>query len=273
MVPAAFRCVSFSFQNVSKRLGGPSLPSVVSSRAPRGAPLRGPWGAPLQSKTSHLILDSPEDACFPWLPQSGGCACSSESTRKLGALISLGPVSDLSLGPPSAPAATGSVASPPKGPPRGRRETHEAFPHACGAGTGLVTQLRLSAPRWAPKKKGGPSGGAGGGGPPGAGSAGSGGKGAPSGYDHVFNIYRDIKEDHEMLPDEFYPGWLWRLAEKPKTYGELASIFLYGRGIEAASASDFTRFCRLHRKMQIQLNNARLKKSKRNSLKPIFWDV
>ncbi|KAL8271504.1 hypothetical protein Esti_004539 [Eimeria stiedai] len=225
------------------------------------------WG------TTDSIPDFTKNACFSGLSLSGGCACSSEYTRKLGAPLSLRLPSDPSLGPPLASATTRSPTSSMEWPHRGRREIRGAFPHACGAGTGLVTHLRLSAPRWAPKKKGGPSGGPGGGGSPGAGSPGSGGKGAPSGYDHVFNIYKDIAEDHEMLPDECYPSWLWRLADQPKSYGQLASIFLYGRGIESASASDFTRFCRLHRKMQIQLNNARLKKSKRNSLKPIFWDV
>ncbi|KAL8443614.1 hypothetical protein Emed_006695 [Eimeria media] len=270
MVPGVFRCVSSSFLNAPKRLGGPSPLSIVPIGGPRGALVGAPCGAPLQVKTNPLILGSAEAACVPWFSSNGRCACSSEATRKLGAPLRLRPLSDLPWGPPSASAATEYTASPIEGRPRGCRKTHGALPHACSAGRALVTQLRVSAPRLAPKKKGGPSGGAGGGAPPGAGG---GGKSAPSGYDHVFNIYKDIEKDHEMLPDECYPQWLWRLAEKPKSYGQLASIFLYGRGIDVASASDFTRFCRLHRKMQIQLNNARLKKSKRNSLKPIFWDV
>ncbi|KAL8424455.1 hypothetical protein Efla_001057 [Eimeria flavescens] len=97
-------------------------------------------------------------------------------------------------------------------------------PPACTfSRTGLEGPLRLSASRGAPKKKGGgPSPGAGGGVPPG----GSGNAAAGGGAEHVFNIYKEVKEDHELLPDDCYPAWLWRLAAKPKTYGELAATFL-----------------------------------------------
>ncbi|KAL8433922.1 hypothetical protein ACSSS7_003504 [Eimeria intestinalis] len=226
MIAAAFGCVSPLLLNASKRLWGPSLLSIVSSGGPQGAPSGGPHKG--LCNTSYLVSNSTKKVFLLGLLPKDGCACSSSDyNRKRGPHRPLGPPSDLCLGPPSASAANEPLTSSREGPLGGHREIHGAFAHACGVGgSGLAIQLRLSAPRRAPKKKGG-GGGAGGGAPAGAGSAG--GKGAPSGYDHVFNIYKDIKEDAEMLPDECYPKWLWRLADKPKSYGQLASIFLYGR--------------------------------------------
>ncbi|CDJ69892.1 hypothetical protein, conserved [Eimeria necatrix] len=181
-------------------------------------------------------------------------------------------------GPPAAkPGAPGAPGGPlPQGGPQ-RGGPPQGAP--CGPlGLFSCSQRRLSCMHasgvrlFAPKKKKGTGGAPGGppGGPPGAQE---GGEGAKGGYDHVFNIYKEINEDHKLLEDKFYPKWLWGLHNKPKSYGELALVFLYGKGIETATAMDYLRFCRLHRKTQIQLNNARLKKSKRNSIKPIFWDV
>ncbi|CRH00105.1 mitochondrial ribosomal protein L37, putative [Plasmodium relictum] len=90
---------------------------------------------------------------------------------------------------------------------------------------------------------------------------------------HVFNIYNTIDKDHEILPDYAYPKWLWKLEKPLKTYGELALMFLYGKDIENATAEDYHRFRRLHNKNLIKLNNLRLKKSKRSTVKPIFWDL
>ncbi|KEP64724.1 UNVERIFIED_CONTAM: ribosomal protein L37 [Hammondia hammondi] len=127
--------------------------------------------------------------------------------------------------------------------------------------------LRLSCPRLSPKKKGaaaaaaqktqtkGPA-------------AGSG----PAGADHVFNIFKDLP-DHKILEDKDYPAWLFTLDKPEKTYGELAMTFLYGVGIEDATLDEYLRFTRLHTKNLIKLNNMRLKKSKRSSVKPLFWDV
>jgi hypothetical protein len=59
-----------------------------------------------------------------------------------------------------------------------------------------------------------------------------------------------------------YPDWLWKLAEPPKTYSELSSMFIYGQNIENATENDYRRFLRQHRKLVIKVNNSRLKKSK-----------
>ncbi|KYN96570.1 mitochondrial ribosomal protein L37, putative [Plasmodium reichenowi] len=90
---------------------------------------------------------------------------------------------------------------------------------------------------------------------------------------HIFNIYNTVDEDHEILPDHAYPKWLWKLEKPLKSYGELALMFLYGKDIENATAQDYHRFRRLHNKNLIKLNNLRLKKSKRSTVKPIFWDL
>ncbi|EPT30277.1 ribosomal protein L37 [Toxoplasma gondii ME49] len=132
---------------------------------------------------------------------------------------------------------------------------------------GVFPLFRLSFPRLSPKKKGaaaaaaqktqtkGPA-------------AGSG----PAGADHVFNIFKDLP-DHKILEDKHYPAWLFTLDKPEKTYGELAMTFLYGVGIENATLDEYLRFTRLHTKNLIKLNNMRLKKSKRSSVKPLFWDA
>ncbi|EUD65406.1 hypothetical protein C922_04146 [Plasmodium inui San Antonio 1] len=90
---------------------------------------------------------------------------------------------------------------------------------------------------------------------------------------HIFNIYNTVEKDHEILPDHAYPKWLWELEKPMKSYGELALMFLYGKNVEKATADDYHRFRRLHNKNLIKLNNMRLKKSKRSTVKPIFWDL
>ncbi|KAK2198456.1 hypothetical protein BdWA1_001471 [Babesia duncani] len=76
--------------------------------------------------------------------------------------------------------------------------------------------------------------------------------------EHLFNIYAAIPQDHEMLPDEAYPKWLWELDKPEKTYGELALMFIYGMNIEDAQYRDYRRFRRLHNRLLIKQNNARL---------------
>lgn len=78
---------------------------------------------------------------------------------------------------------------------------------------------------------------------------------------HVFNIYSGVP-DCVLEEDEKYPQWLWSLADRPKSYSELASTFIYGVGIENASEHDYRRFLRQHRKLVIKTNNSRLRKSK-----------
>ncbi|GAW81005.1 hypothetical protein, conserved [Plasmodium gonderi] len=90
---------------------------------------------------------------------------------------------------------------------------------------------------------------------------------------HIFNIYNTVDKDHDILPDDAYPKWLWKLEKPMKSYGELALMFLYGKNVESATAEDYHRFRRLHNKNIIKLNNMRLKKSKRSTVKPIFWDL
>jgi large subunit ribosomal protein L54 len=95
------------------------------------------------------------------------------------------------------------------------------------------------------------------------------GKGGPSDVDHsvdsesghIFNIFAGVP-DPQLQADEMYPDWLWKLAEPPKTYSELSSMFIYGSGIESATENDYRRFLRQHRKLVIKVNNSRLKKSK-----------
>ena len=95
------------------------------------------------------------------------------------------------------------------------------------------------------------------------------GKGGPSDGDnagdaegsHVFNIFAGVP-DPQLQPDEMYPDWLWQLADPPKSYAELSSMFVYGAGIENATETDYRRFLRQHRKLVIKVNNSRLKKSK-----------
>ncbi len=48
------------------------------------------------------------------------------------------------------------------------------------------------------------------------------------GSDQVFNVFVD-KPDHRILPDEFYPKWLFNLASPTKSYGELSLMFVYGQ--------------------------------------------
>ena len=86
-------------------------------------------------------------------------------------------------------------------------------------------------------------------------------KGGDSESGHVFNIFSGI-EDPKLQPDSAYPSWLWSLADKPRTYSELSSTFIYGVNIENASEHDYRRFLRQHRKLVIKVNNSRLKKSK-----------
>lgn len=95
------------------------------------------------------------------------------------------------------------------------------------------------------------------------GKAGSGevDKGGDSDSGHVFNIFGGVA-DPQLQPDDAYPGWLWSLADRPKSYSELSSMFIYGVGIEKASEQDYRRFLRQHRKLVIKVNNSRLRKSK-----------
>lgn len=78
---------------------------------------------------------------------------------------------------------------------------------------------------------------------------------------HVFNIFAGVP-DLQLQPDDAYPDWLWKLADPPKSYGELSSMFIYGNGIENATEHDYRRFLRQHRKLVIKVNNSRLQKSK-----------
>ena len=95
------------------------------------------------------------------------------------------------------------------------------------------------------------------------------GKGGPTDGDnagdaeggHIFNIFAGIL-DPQLQSDDMYPDWLWKLADPPKSYAELSSMFIYGAGIENATENDYRRFLRQHRKLVIKVNNSRLKKSK-----------
>eukprot|EP00920_Eleutheroschizon_duboscqi_P004259 GHVT01009763.1.p1 GENE.GHVT01009763.1~~GHVT01009763.1.p1 ORF type:complete len:282 (-),score=35.93 GHVT01009763.1:180-1025(-) len=93
--------------------------------------------------------------------------------------------------------------------------------------------------------------------------------------DFVFNIFNNCGDkDFEVdKNDEVYPDWLWDLERKRKSYGQLSLTFVYGQGIEAASLDEYRHFRRGHRLQQIRINNVRLKKSKRSSVPPRFWDV
>lgn len=129
--------------------------------------------------------------------------------------------------------------------------------------------LRLSGLRLSPKKRGAAASAAA---QHAKGPGTASGSGA-AGVDHIFNIFKDVPVDHKILDDNEYPAWLFTLDKPEKTYGELAMTFLYGVGIETATLDDYLRFTRLHTKNLIKLNNMRLKKSKRSSVKPLFWDV
>jgi hypothetical protein len=92
-------------------------------------------------------------------------------------------------------------------------------------------------------------------------AGGDGDQGGDSESGHVFNIFAGVP-DPQLQPDEAYPSWLWQLAEPPKTYAQLSSMFVYGVGIENATENDYRRFLRQHRKLVIKVNNSRLQKSK-----------
>ena len=79
------------------------------------------------------------------------------------------------------------------------------------------------------------------------------------GLDHVFNIYTNC-EDQKILPDSEYPSWLFDLGKPQKTFGEMESMFVYGKDIETATLNDYRRFLRHTRKITIKLNNRRLAK-------------
>lgn len=128
--------------------------------------------------------------------------------------------------------------------------------------------LHFSPVRYAPKRRTG-SAGVAGAKTPGPSTA----AGTPAGAGHIFNIYKDIQEDHTLLPYDSYPAWLLDLEKPEKSYGELAFTFLYGMGIESATLQDYMRFTRLHTKNIIKLNNMRLKKARRSSVKPVYYDV
>jgi len=81
---------------------------------------------------------------------------------------------------------------------------------------------------------------------------------------HIFNIFAGVP-DSALQSDDMYPKWLWSLADPPKSYSDLSSMFIYGVGIENASENDYRRFLRQHRKLVIKVNNSRLKKSKNPS--------
>ncbi|UVC50170.1 hypothetical protein MACK_004040 [Theileria orientalis] len=91
--------------------------------------------------------------------------------------------------------------------------------------------------------------------------------------EHIFNIYASIKEDHELLPDEAYPDWLWQLDKPDKSYGELIQMFVYGKDIENSKMSDYNRFRRLHNRYMIKLNNIRLQKRRKLTFSTHLWDV
>ncbi|EAA20782.1 hypothetical protein [Plasmodium yoelii yoelii] len=58
-----------------------------------------------------------------------------------------------------------------------------------------------------------------------------------------------------------------------KRYIFVSKWNLAPKNVENATAQDYHRFRRLHNKNIIKLNNMRLKKSKRSTVKPIFWDL
>ncbi|AFZ81413.1 hypothetical protein BEWA_008230 [Theileria equi strain WA] len=91
--------------------------------------------------------------------------------------------------------------------------------------------------------------------------------------EHLFNIYAAIPQDHTLLPDECYPKWLWDLDKPEKTYGELLLMFVHGKNIENAEMKDYNRFRRLHNRTTIKLNNIRLQKQRKVSIKSHYWDV
>uniref|UniRef100_A0A3B0NII1 Large ribosomal subunit protein mL54 n=1 Tax=Theileria annulata TaxID=5874 RepID=A0A3B0NII1_THEAN len=91
--------------------------------------------------------------------------------------------------------------------------------------------------------------------------------------EHLFNIYASIPEDHKLLPDEAYPKWLWELDTPDKTYGELVQMFVHGKDIENSKMADYNRFCRLHNRYLIKLNNIRLQKRRKITFDTHLWDV
>lgn len=205
MVPAAFRSLpsllptGYSFSRLSN----------VVPHARRGPP----HGAPVSSVTVQGLAGEVAPNGLPSF-------CHRSNRAGMGCTYSRA-----SRGPSETPPSA-VQAHPAEGPPAGAPHGPQGPFSTCAP---RVDLLRLSFPLLAPKKKGAPSGQGGPAGAGAAGAAGAGSSGSKKGYDHVFNIYKDIEEDHELLPDSCYPQWLWRLQEKPKTYGELAMVFLYGR--------------------------------------------
>ncbi len=116
--------------------------------------------------------------------------------------------------------------------------------------------LSMSALRFAPKKK------AKGGGKDDGGGGASAAPKDPGAY-HLYNIFAERQDPVIQADDSCYPKWLFQ-AEKPAPgYGELSLMFIYGHNIEDANLYLYMRFLKMHRKLQIKMNNLKLKKGKR----------
>eukprot|EP00386_Alphamonas_edax_P006461 GDKI01020900.1.p1 GENE.GDKI01020900.1~~GDKI01020900.1.p1 ORF type:complete len:172 (-),score=21.34 GDKI01020900.1:763-1278(-) len=143
---------------------------------------------------------------------------------------------------------------------------HSSFLRPCNvaaAAAGVYRNISTSQVQQAPKAKGGAK-------KPDAGAGAE--KTGPPGANHIFNIFAE-KQDPKVLPDEFYPKWLWHLALPVETYGELALKFVYGQGIETADLRQYRRFRRMHNRYLIKLNNMRTKKAKRRTVASVFQDA
>ena len=116
--------------------------------------------------------------------------------------------------------------------------------------------LTTSTPNFAPKKKAKGKGDADGGG------AGSAAPKDPGAY-HLYNIFAERQDPVVEKDDGKYPSWLYQMEKAPPGYGELSLIFIYGTRIEEANLYLYMRFLKLHRKLQIKMNNLKLKKGKR----------
>uniref|UniRef100_A0A0G4GSG9 Large ribosomal subunit protein mL54 n=1 Tax=Chromera velia CCMP2878 TaxID=1169474 RepID=A0A0G4GSG9_9ALVE len=92
-----------------------------------------------------------------------------------------------------------------------------------------------------------------------------------AGSNHIFNIFAE-QEDHRILPDEFYPKWLYNLALPEKRYGELCQNFIHGKDIKNVTQREYRRFRKHHTRYLIKLNNMRLMKRRKVNM-PLFWDV
>lgn len=59
--------------------------------------------------------------------------------------------------------------------------------------------------------------------------------------EHILNLYKNA-DDVKVLPDEYYPIWLFNLAQQPYNYDEMMNFFICGHGVSVIIIIIYSRF-------------------------------